>query len=119
MFGGQHFRIEHWSTPGDTAAHAARSLIAGVTGAVVEEPPFNPVPSFWSDQYGVRIQSFGVPSLGLDEVRVLEGDLQAEAVVGFHRDGRLVGLVLFGMAARMMHYRGLLLENASAEGAAR
>ena len=45
----------------------------------VDGPPFYPVPSFWSDQYGVRIQSFGLPALGLGDVRVLEGDLRSEA----------------------------------------
>lgn len=121
MYGGRRFRIEHWSTPGDTAGHAARRLVAGVTGVPVEGPPFSPVPSFWSDQYGTRIQSFGIPSLGLEDVRVLEGDLEGECVVGFHHDGHLVGLVLVGMPARMVHYRSLLVEHAASltEGARR
>jgi NADPH-dependent 2,4-dienoyl-CoA reductase/sulfur reductase-like enzyme len=113
MSGNLH-RIEHWTMPTDMAGHAARSLLAGIEGHRPEGPPFFPVPTFWSDQYGVRIQSFGLPALGLDDVRVLEGDLRTEAVVGYHRDGVLVGLVLFGMGKQMISYRQRLVEETQA-----
>jgi NADPH-dependent 2,4-dienoyl-CoA reductase/sulfur reductase-like enzyme len=116
MSGALH-RIEHWTMPTDMAGHAARSLLAGIEGAPLEGPPFFPVPTFWSDQYGVRIQSFGLPALGLDDVRVLEGDLRTEGVVGYHRDGVLVGLVLFGMGKQMVIYRQRLIEETRAAGA--
>jgi NADPH-dependent 2,4-dienoyl-CoA reductase/sulfur reductase-like enzyme len=109
MFGSVH-RIEHWTMPTDMAGHAARSLLAGIAGVGLTGPAFDPVPTFWSDQYGVRIQSFGLPALGLGDVRVLEGDLTADCVVGYHRDGVLVGLVLFGMAKLMVPYRQRLVE---------
>jgi NADPH-dependent 2,4-dienoyl-CoA reductase/sulfur reductase-like enzyme len=114
MYGGTVHRIEHWTMPTDMAGHAARSLLAGITGEPVAGPEFNPVPTFWSDQYGVRIQSFGLPGLGLDDVRVLEGDIRGEGVVGYHRDGVLVGLVLFGMGKQMVTYRQKLVEETSA-----
>jgi NADPH-dependent 2,4-dienoyl-CoA reductase/sulfur reductase-like enzyme len=117
MFGGTVHRIEHWTMPTDMAGHAARSLLAGIEGAALEGPPFFPIPTFWSEQYGVRIQSFGLPALGLDDVRVLEGDLRSEGVVGFHRDGVLVGVVLFGMGKQMVTYRQKLVEETRAAGA--
>jgi 3-phenylpropionate/trans-cinnamate dioxygenase ferredoxin reductase component len=113
MSGSLH-RVEHWTMPTDMAGHAARSLIAGIDGTRPDGPPFFPIPTFWSDQYGVRIQSFGLPTLGLDDVRVLEGDLATEAVVGYHRDGVLVGLVLFGMGKQMVTYRQRLIEETRA-----
>ena len=116
MSGALH-RIEHWTMPTDMAGHAAKSLLAGIEGVPLEAPPFFPVPTFWSDQYGVRIQSFGLPALGLDDVRVLEGDLRSEGVVGYHRDGVLVGLVLFGMGKQMVTYRQKLVEETRAAGA--
>ncbi len=100
-------RVEHWSIPTDTAKRAARTLLGEDGG------PFLPLPSFWSDQYDLRLQSFGAPALG-EDVRVLEGDLETEAVVGHHRDGRLVGVVMLGMARRMAHYRGRLLDDVPA-----
>ncbi|GAA3759356.1 FAD/NAD(P)-binding oxidoreductase [Plantactinospora mayteni] len=110
MFRGMPCRIEHWTMPTEMAGHAARSLIAGVTGESVAGPAFNPLPTFWSDQYGTRIQSFGIPALGRDDVRVLEGDLTSEAVLGYHRANTLVGVVLLGMAKQMITYRQALID---------
>ncbi|CNE94363.1 NAD(P)H-nitrite reductase [Mycobacterium tuberculosis] len=101
-------RVEHWSMPTDTAKHAARTLLGH------EDGPFRPLPSFWSDQYGVRLQSFGAPGLGGGDIRVLEGDLGGEAVVGYHRGGRLVGVVMLGCARSQARYRKLLLDDVRA-----
>ena len=103
-------RIEHWQMAGDCAGHAARSLIAGVDGDRSPGSAFELLPSFWTDQYDTRIQFFGLPSQGVDDVRVLEGDLQDEAVVGYHRDDTLIGFALIGMRRRMMAYRQQLVE---------
>ncbi|KAB2352771.1 NAD(P)/FAD-dependent oxidoreductase [Actinomadura rudentiformis] len=98
-------RVEHWSIPTDTAKHAARSLL-GENGR-----PFMPLPSFWSDQYDLRLQSFGAPALGGGDIRLLEGDLSEEAVLGYHRDGRLVGVVMLGCGGSLPRYRKLLLDD--------
>jgi hypothetical protein len=45
---------------------------------------------------------------------VLEGDLATEGVVGYHRDGVLVGLVLFGLGKQMVTYRQRLVEETRA-----
>ena len=111
-------RIEHWTWPTDTAAHAARSLIAGITDTPATGPEFAPVPTFWSDQYGTRIQAFGVPHHGRDDARVLEGELSSEAVLGFYRDDSLVGVVLIGMAKQMLTYRQALIDATTTEPAA-
>ena len=107
-FGTAPLRIEHWTMCGDTARHAAVSLIAGINGVPADQPPFAPVPTFWSEQAGTRLQSFGVPGLGLDDVRLLEGDLRDDCAVGYHRDGVLVGVVLLGLRRRQMHFCQLL-----------
>lgn len=106
-------RVGHWSTPVETAKHAARTLVAGLTGAEVDSPPFAPLPSYWSDQFEFRLQSFGAPALGTGDARVLSGDLAGEAVVGYHAAGRLVGVVAVGgaaaTAAAAARYRPALL----------
>jgi len=74
--------------------------------ALVTGTPWEVLPSFWSDQYDLRLQSFGMPTLAEERgVRVLEGDLDAECVVGYHRDGQLVGVVGIGMLSRVTGYR--------------
>lgn len=107
-------RVEHWSIPGDTARHAARSLVAGLSGSAAGRPAFAPLPTFWSDQYGQRLQAIGAPQLGTGDVRILEGDPRGDVIVGYHRDGRLTGVVGFGgprTTAATARYRATLSES--------
>ncbi|MFJ9446912.1 NAD(P)/FAD-dependent oxidoreductase [Kitasatospora sp. NPDC101235] len=106
-------RVEHWSIPTDTAKHAAKVLTAHLTGADHALAPFAPLPTFWSDQHDFRLHSFGAPALGKDDVRVLDGGLDGDVLVGYHRDGRLVGVVALGgqrAAAAAARYRAELLQ---------
>jgi len=112
LFGGVTQRAEHWTVATDTARHAGAVLGRHLSGGdPAAGGPFTAVPTFWSDQYEMRVQSFGVT--GLPDARVLEGDLAADVAVGYHRDGQLVGVVLIGLSGRYQHYRTLL---ASAAG---
>ncbi|MEV1021354.1 FAD-dependent oxidoreductase [Streptomyces sp. NPDC050264] len=106
-------RVEHWSIPTDTAKHAAKVLTAQLTGTDTGLAPFAPLPTFWSDQHDFRLQSFGAPGLGKDDVRVLYGDPDGDVLAGYHRDGRLVGVVALGgrtVVAAAARYRAELLE---------
>ncbi|WP_460073182.1 NAD(P)/FAD-dependent oxidoreductase [Streptomyces sp. YKOK-I1] len=89
-------RVEHWCIPTDTAKHAAKSLVAHLTDAEDEWAPFAPLPTFWSDQHEFRLQSFGAPVLGKEDIRVLDGDPDGDVLVGYHTGGRLVGVVALG-----------------------
>ena len=60
-----HARTEHWDAAAWQGAAAAKAMLG-------EEPGTPPLPSFWSDQYGVRIQSVGHPHHG--DAVVLDGD---------------------------------------------
>ncbi|GLP64135.1 MULTISPECIES: FAD-dependent oxidoreductase [unclassified Streptomyces] len=100
-------RVEHWSIPTDTAKHAAKTLVGAETA------PFAPLPTFWSDQHEFRLQSFGAPVLGKDDVRILDGDPEGDVLVGYHTGGRLVGVVALGGQAAAMgaaRYRAQLLK---------
>jgi len=57
-----HLRSEHWDAAAWQGAAVARAILG-------EEPGRPPLPSFWSDQYGVRVQCVGHPQLA-DEVAV-------------------------------------------------
>jgi 3-phenylpropionate/trans-cinnamate dioxygenase ferredoxin reductase subunit len=94
-------RIEHWSNAAEQARVAAANLLA----VPEERRPYAPVPSFWSDQYGVKIQAVGLPALA-DEEQVVEGSLDdGRFVVALARQNDLVGAVGFNAAARMPWYR--------------
>jgi NADPH-dependent 2,4-dienoyl-CoA reductase/sulfur reductase-like enzyme len=80
---GEHRRTEHWDAAARQGAAAAKAMLG-------EEPDHPPVPSFWSDQYGLRIQYAGHADLA-DDVR-LEGAPGARAfTVVYSRDGEPVG----------------------------
>ncbi|MGW5461731.1 NAD(P)/FAD-dependent oxidoreductase [Streptomyces sp. NPDC003996] len=105
-------RVEHWSIPTDTAKHAAKALTGHLMGSDAELAPFSPLPTFWSDQHEFRLQSFGAPVLGRDDVRVLDGEPDGDVLVGYHADGRLVGVVALGgpaAASAAVRHRAELL----------
>jgi 3-phenylpropionate/trans-cinnamate dioxygenase ferredoxin reductase subunit len=105
-------RVEHWSMPTDTAKRAAATLAARLRGDEPDPTPFVPVPSFWSDQLDLRLQSFGSPGLG-EEVRI-EGDLRdltAGVLTTHYRGGRHVGTIAVNLpAARQRGLRQAFVE---------
>lgn len=112
-------RVEHWQMPGDTARRAAATLVSDLAEAPQDPEPFRPMPSFWSDQYDLRLQSFGALSIA-DRIEVLEGGLEGtdpEAVVGYHRGEHLVGAVLLGLPRRAAPVRRLVQDSLTAAAA--
>ena len=102
-------RIEHWEVAANAGAAAARSLLAGRADA----PPFAPVPYFWSDQYGIRIQVLGNPG-GEDEMVITEGSFEEGKFVALYgRAGRLRAVMAIGKPRQLMGYRPLLQDGAS------
>jgi len=82
-------RIEHWLNAIEMGRAAAESLLAGRAAAT----PFTPMPRFWTEQYGVRIQAAGVPKLGKDIVALGSPEDGTGTVYGYARDSRLMGVV--------------------------
>lgn len=103
-------RIEHWNIPTDTGKRAGAVLggwLAGDDTAATQ--PFAPMPSFWSNQFDIKLQAYGLPGLA-DEVSIVEGDLAGEVAVGYYRHGRLVGVVGVGLKAALLPYRQQIAE---------
>ena len=99
-------RVEHWALAVESARAAAATLWADLSGQA-GAPAFDPVPSFWSDQYDVTAQAFGMPSAG-DSEQLLEGALDdpAGAVVGYLRAGAPIGVASVGLpVSRAVHWR--------------
>jgi hypothetical protein len=109
LFGADSWRIEHWSLPSDTGRRAGAVLGARLAGEGYTEVvavPFEPIPSFWSDQFDVRLKSYGMPGLAdPDGIRLLEGDLGDECVIGYHQGEELMGVVSIGMTRAVNGYR--------------
>jgi NADPH-dependent 2,4-dienoyl-CoA reductase/sulfur reductase-like enzyme len=103
------WRVEHWNVPTETGRRAGAVLAAHLRGEGYDEvvaQDWQVLPAFWSDQYDVRLQSYGMPVLAdPDGIGLLEGDLGGECVVGYHRDGALIGVVGIGMLREVNAYR--------------
>ncbi|MFF7975216.1 FAD-dependent oxidoreductase [Streptomyces sp. NPDC007905] len=86
-------RAEHWASATEQPRVAVTNLLAGRTLESVR-----PVPYFWSDQYGSRIQFAGRRRDG-DSVHVTEGDLTDDGpaeggfLARYERDGRTVAVL--------------------------
>jgi NADPH-dependent 2,4-dienoyl-CoA reductase/sulfur reductase-like enzyme len=97
---GEEVRVEHWTNAGEGADAAAANLLAEIAGHPLHA--FTPVPYFWSDQHGVKLQFVGRPGPG-DETAVLEGSFEEDRVlVGYGRSSRLVGALGIRRPARVM-----------------
>ncbi|MCK7625655.1 FAD-dependent oxidoreductase [Streptomyces sp. RS10V-4] len=110
---GRPLRFEHRMNATEQAMAAARNLVAelaaegalpgGAEGAPPpERRPFAPVPYFWSDQYALKLQAYGLTT-GADEVETTVLDRAARrAVALFGRDGRAVGVLACGLPPRQI-----------------
>ena len=109
-------RVEHWNIPTDTGKRAGAVLGAWlsrpVADGVNDDLPFlaavsqlfTPMPAFWSNQFEVSMQAYGLPGLA-DSIRQLEGDLAGDCIFGYYRGTQLVGVVGLGMKAALLPYR--------------
>ncbi len=91
-------RVEHWTNAVEQGQASARTLIRGD-----EAEPFAPVPYFWSDQLGSKLQMVGQTVPG-DEMVLLEDD-DPKWLAAFGRDGHLVGALGSGRPAKVMRLR--------------
>ncbi|MCW2881405.1 MAG: ferredoxin reductase [Sphaerisporangium sp.] len=104
---GAQIRLEHRTNAGEQGLYVARRML-GLTSE-----PFTPVPYFWSDQYDLKIQAYGVLR-GHDEVRVVDGTIvDREFVVLYRRGSRLVGVLGVRRARALRQWRAQVAAGAA------
>lgn len=97
---GASARIEHFDNAGRQATAAAGALLRGDAA-----DPYRPVPWFWSDQHGMRLQMLGLPRPD-DQVAIIEGEEDgAGFVAAYGREGRTTAVVTVDRPARTARYR--------------
>ncbi len=112
---GEFRRVEHWDNAVRQGEHAARRLLAEAGG--VHPGPYAPVPWFWSDQYGLKLQLVGTP-VAHDEVRLVFGSGEEERFVALYRRGdRLTAALGLAATGKLLRYRKLLENDPSWEEA--
>jgi NADPH-dependent 2,4-dienoyl-CoA reductase/sulfur reductase-like enzyme len=85
---GELMRVEHW----DTARRHGAAVAAAALG---DETPFAPLPFFWSDQHGVKLQWVGYAP-AWDEIEIEDADPAPGFVARYRREGRLVAVFAAG-----------------------
>jgi 3-phenylpropionate/trans-cinnamate dioxygenase ferredoxin reductase subunit len=99
---GRRMRLESWQNAQEQGIAAAHSALGMAVG-------HQPLPWFWSDQYGVNLQIFGIhdPS---DQV-VVRGDPQSDSFMLFHLDGDRVTAAAGPNAARDLRFARRWIES--------
>ncbi|MDT3437992.1 MULTISPECIES: NAD(P)/FAD-dependent oxidoreductase [unclassified Pseudofrankia] len=115
---GTRMHVEHWDSAQGAPAVAASTLLGLAAGqAVADLPVYNPVPYFWSEQFGRMVQFAGLPAD--DAHLVFRGDPAARRAPDakkapgwsagwFAPDGTLTALVTVARPIDMVAGRRLL-----------
>jgi NADPH-dependent 2,4-dienoyl-CoA reductase/sulfur reductase-like enzyme len=97
---GRRLRLENRTN----ATEQAQAVAAAVLGG---DRPYTPIPYFWTDQYDVKIQVYGLPSPAA-ELTVAEGDVAEHRFAALYReDGEVTGVLGWNMPkqARLLRQR--------------
>jgi len=98
---GRSVRLESWQNAQDQGIAAARSALG-------LEVDYQPLPWFWSDQYGMNLQIYGIPTPS--HRVVARGVPGSESFVLFYLDGDVVKAALGPNAARDLRFARRLIE---------
>ncbi|MGW1723684.1 NAD(P)/FAD-dependent oxidoreductase [Streptomyces sp. NPDC002306] len=102
---GERLLVHHW----DNALQGPRTVAANIIGDATDEPPvvYDPVPYFWSEQFGRFVQYAGHHAAADTVVR--RGDPAGPAwSVCWLREGRLVALLAVGRPRDLAQGRRLI-----------
>lgn len=108
LFGNIPRRIEHWNIPTETGKRAGATLAALLAGTEPDRGPFTGMPSFWSDQYDHKLQSFGMPGIAT-RIEVVDGTVDGPCIVEYSDDSGLVGVVGLDRTQDIAKYRSTLM----------
>jgi 3-phenylpropionate/trans-cinnamate dioxygenase ferredoxin reductase subunit len=95
-----HVRSEHWESAARTGAEAARAMLG------LELRP-GPPSSFWSDQYGLRIQYVG-RAQGADKIEIDGRPPERDFTAVFSGGGSPLGALLVGRPQELPRLRRLV-----------
>ncbi len=113
LFPGPARRIEHWNMPTETGRRAGQTLARLLADESPPAEPFAGMPSFWSDQYEYKLQSFGMPGIAT-RIELEDGGVDGPCIVEYHDDSGLVGVVGIDRTQDLGPYRKQLMERAHA-----
>jgi NADPH-dependent 2,4-dienoyl-CoA reductase/sulfur reductase-like enzyme len=83
--------LEHWTNARDMARHGAQNLLA----AADDRTPYVPVPTFWSEQHGVKVKAVGFLGRATSYSVVEDDPEHGRFVVEAFDEDAFVGAVMF------------------------
>ena len=98
---GRRLRLESWQNAQEQGMAAARSALG-------LEVDYRPLPWFWSDQYGMNLQIYGVPTP--THRVVTRGTPGSDSFILFYLEGDVVKAALGPNAARDLRFARRLIE---------
>jgi len=105
----KHLRVEHWSNAVEQGVVSAGNMLKEKKDQI----SFSPVPYFWSQQYGKKMQFAGHISES-DQVEIQHGSVkQQEFLAIYHDNEKFSGVLAFGFQRLFLSYRKLLAEEGS------
>lgn len=97
---GGHLRLETWHNAQNQAMAVARAMAGG-------SEPYAEIPWFWSDQYGLRLQSLGFPAG--DAPTFLRGSIESGDFIAFAmHEGRIINAKGAGRAKEFAAVRHVM-----------
>jgi NADPH-dependent 2,4-dienoyl-CoA reductase/sulfur reductase-like enzyme len=101
---GRRLRIEHRMNATEQGAVAARTLLGN-------RQPFRPIPFFWTDQFNVKVQGYGLfPKNGQLEIQEAASG-QGRFVAICHEAGRAVGALGWNAPKELRQARQQLVQS--------
>jgi 3-phenylpropionate/trans-cinnamate dioxygenase ferredoxin reductase component len=100
---GRRIRLESWQNAQDHGIAAAKAALG-------REVLYNPLPWFWSDQYDMNLQIYGLPAPS--QRAVVRGDMTSGSFVVFYLEGDRVKAAVAVNAARDLRFARRLIEQA-------
>ncbi|MBX7550454.1 FAD-dependent oxidoreductase [Streptomyces sp. NPDC004232] len=102
---GERVRVEHRSNATEQGAAAAHNLLSELRVTAEPRSAYTPVPWFWSDQYALKLQAYGILQ-GADRVEMPYRDLgdpdRPRAVAFYLRQGVVKGVLGTGVPPRVL-----------------
>ena len=95
---GRQLRVEHRTNATEQGIAVARNMLG-------EPRAYRPLPYFWTDQYGVRIQFVGVAGEGADDALIHGSPNEDSYVRAFTQAGDVVGVVAWNAAKALTAHR--------------
>lgn len=99
----RRMRLEHRQNASEQGAAVARNILG-------QGLAYNPMPFFWTDQFDVKIQAYGVLDAGCDvtfEVGTLEN---SRFVATFRKNGQLMGVLGWNAIKDLRPFRELMAQ---------